>query len=225
MSINFKFYFFLSSLMVSLFVIPPVVSADCNTPAECFVKAQGILNQDREEMRRQLNKYQEMYEKAVKENNDLRQTIASLESKFNSKVSEISQNFQTQLNSMKTYLERPYTSINTILYQSRSLNTNLSTITLNGMIPQEAKKILLYVAYYSGSGYDSHGEISVFTKVSGSLIKRLLKFDSYQQNAYNTNSSVFEMDLDGIDMNLYFQSDVNYTGGNFYFTIKVIGYK
>ncbi len=208
-----------------LLISPYVISADCSTPADCYIKALATLNQDREEMRRQLDSYQSMYDQAGRENQKLKENLNQLENTFTSKISELSQNLNNQLQDVKNYLERPFKTMDNIIYQGNSLTSNLSTLPLNGLVPSEAKRMLVYVAYHSGAGYEQHGDIHFFTKVSGNMQKRSLKFDGYQQNAYNSNSSVFEMELDGVDLNLYFKSDVNYDRANFYIVIKLLGYK
>jgi len=212
-------------LFICNFLVSNIVTEECNTPAECYIRATAILKQDREEMRNQLEQYQKMYMEVIKENINLKETVNDMEAKLNAKISEVTQGLQNQINQMKTYLERPFQSIYTILYESNYLSTNLSAISLIGKIPNIAKRILVYAGFQSGNGYESHGYINFYSKVSGNMIKRILKFDGYNQNAYNSNSSVFEMDLDGVDMNLYFESEVNYRNAIFNFSIILLGYK
>jgi len=220
---NLKFLLITFITFIQIFNF--INSADCVTPAECYIQATAVLQRDREEMRRQLDKYQSMYEAVVNENQNLKDSITALQSNFNSKLEEINKNFESKISQLKSYTERPFTSKDDLIFESNILSTNLSTVSLNNLIPAESKKILVYVSFNSGYGYENHGEINVFTKLNGNFNKRSLKIDTYDQSAYNTNSSVYEMDLDGVDFNLYFSSTTNYNGPHFYFQIKLLGFK
>ena len=47
-------------LFAFIFLISDTLTQSCGTPAECFSYAIGILERDRTEMRRQLDKYEEL---------------------------------------------------------------------------------------------------------------------------------------------------------------------
>jgi hypothetical protein len=133
--------------------------------------------------------------------------------------------FQTKLDQMTKYVDRPWTAISKMVYVGKTLSTNIAAIPLNSIVPATATKLLVYTSYYSGSGYTAQGNVNIFTKVNGQMSRRSFYVFPYNQNAIDTNSSVFEMDLDGVDYNLYYSSDFNYTGTNFSFKIEILGYK
>lgn len=212
-------------LILFLCLCKSIFSAECSTAVDCYTKAVGVLNEDRSEIRRQLDKYKELYDGVVKENDKLKLSIDSLEINFNKNLENIKKDFQEKLDQITHYIDRPWTLVNKKVYDSNSLSTNLLAIPLNSNVPPMAKKLLIYVSFSTGSGYRAEGNINVFTKVNGLISRRSLLLSTYNQNAIDTNSSVFEMDLDGVDLNLYYSSDVNYTGNNFAFHIEILGYK
>jgi hypothetical protein len=195
-------------------LISSIYNIDCGTPVECYSKAVGVLSQDRVEMRRQMDKYQTLYESVLKENENLKASIQTLQSSLEGKLEET-----------KKYSDRPYKIISAKLYQAGFLSTNLSTFPLNGIVAAGSKKVLVFISYMSGEGYEAHGQINLFTKVNGQMSRRSLGVSCYKQSAYDQNSSVFEMDLDGNDYNLYYSSDFNYNGGHFNFKIEILGFK
>lgn len=207
---NIKVFFKLfakSNIIILLLIIPLMASQDCSSPVECYTKAISILEKDRQEMRRIAEKFENMYLNLEKENLNLKEKITSLET------------------SLKNYVDRPYVSLNNIIYKSQSLSTNLSAITLNEIIPKEAKKILVYAGISSGFGNQGKGYVYISTKLNGNLTKRILRYDNYKQDAWNTNSEIFEIDIDGGDLNLYYSSDINYNESSFHFEIRILGYK
>jgi hypothetical protein len=209
-----------------LCICKSIYSADCGTPVECYSKAIAQLNQDRTEMRRQLDTYQELYKGVVKENENLKASVESLKATFNENLEKTKIDFQTKLDQMTKYVDRPWTAISKMVYVGKTLSTNIAAIPLNSIVPATAKKVLIYAAYFSGvCPYEVHGNVNIFTNVNGQMSRRSFNVSPYNQNAYDTNSSVFEMDLDGVDYNLYYSSNFNYTCEHLSFQIEILGYK
>ena len=166
-----------------------------------------------------------MYEEVKAENKSQKDLIVSLQNSLNSKTEESKALIEDKTKDLKNYLDRPFTMAESVLYSSTTLSTNLSTSALNNIVPAGTKKILLYVFIQSGGCKEAHGQINLFTKYNGQFNKRVLRLDGYSQNAYNSNSDMIEMDLDGGDYNLYFSSSLNYFCDSFSFGITLVGYK
>ncbi len=225
--------FILICLIIFENFISSLISAECQTPFECYLKAIDTLNVDRKEMRSQLDFNQNLYNTSLVKMEEMKKEheikLNQLGELYNStigKIEDMKKDFEVKLADLKDYVDRPFTMVNYILYESSKINTNLSVISLNEKIPKIAKKIIIYAAYFSGTGHsENHGVINILTKLNGKLNGRALGVSTYDQNAYDHNSSVFEFDLDKDDFNLYFQSTVDVSSGGFNFIIKLIGYK
>ena len=62
-------------LFAFIFLISDTLTQSCGTPAECFSYAIGILERDRTEMRRQLDKYEELHTSSLQKISQLEKII------------------------------------------------------------------------------------------------------------------------------------------------------
>ena len=124
-------------LLCSVFSAEP----ECGTPLECYTKAIGALKQDREEMRRQLENYQNLYKNAMDEITTLKKSLE--ESKLEIKQGQVSMggecNYMYQGSGERTcriivYFDREFKETPKISYSIHQLDLSGSSNRLNAYI-------------------------------------------------------------------------------------------
>lgn len=81
-----------------------LASKDCDTPADCYIKAIAILENDRAEMRRQMDSYEKKLEEA---NKKYQESLKQVESDFENKH----QQCQNQISSLNQQLMNEVDSV------------------------------------------------------------------------------------------------------------------
>ena len=92
-------------------------------------------------------------------------------------------------------------------------------------IPSNSRKVLINAVIHSGSANNrDNANIKFGTLLSSGIGYQYLSFRPYRQDAYNSNSQMFELDIEK-DTNLYVESDIADSSSNFTLFAVVIAWK
>ncbi len=91
-----KYFILCLVSLVSLLMTSVIKCADCSTPADCYIKALALLNQDRDEMRRERDTL-------IKKIQDLENQLLN---KFNEKTSDMDNKINTISNILSAKADR-----------------------------------------------------------------------------------------------------------------------
>ncbi len=115
MKICFRLYFV---TIITILNIICVFSQDCSSPADCYVKAIGLLKQDREEMKREKDIYQKLYE-------DLKTKMESVVNQHKSEMQELRNQVKSEMSGIKNYINTPWKNMNEQIGNFSMVNENI----------------------------------------------------------------------------------------------------
>ena len=182
-------------LLFLLITLTSISSADvdCGTPVECYIRATEKLNDARKALSEVEAKVDEKLDDKVKE----------LTAKFESEISEVKKQSETEKTSLVQSIETLKAEINNKAHKTNWTNTPLtligsvnfgnsstSALDIKGSFPSTASEILLAVYVFTGDvGGDSNKKFKIFVSDgSGHNYEKYMFYHHYHQGSYSYNS-------------------------------------